>query len=205
MPTAFDHDRAARAVRELLLAAGLDPESQQLAKTPRRVAEAYAEFFSGVRHDPAQLLRSAEPLGENTGELVLMRNISFRSICEHHLLPFRGQASIAYVPGEVVVGLSALPRLVHTLAARPQVQERLGEQVAETLWRELGARGVLVVMTARHGCVADRGVNERDAQVVTVASRGDLSDVVKRTEVMTFLGETGPSDAATAHEDSEGT
>ena len=133
MASNVDRERIAAAVRELLGAIGADPDSAELASTPFRVADAYAEFFAGVGQDPAVFLTDAVPVGTDTGELVLLRDITLRSICEHHLLPFRGRAHIAYRPGARVVGLSALPRVVDTLAARPQVQERLGEQIAQTL------------------------------------------------------------------------
>lgn len=187
----MDRDRVARAVRELLGAIGADPESAELRETPARVAESYAEFFSGVGVDPQQFLADAVPVDGETGELVLMRDISLRSICEHHLLPFRGRAHVAYQPSERVVGLSALPRVVAALAARPQVQERLGEQIAQAIDDGLSPRGVLVVLEASHGCVADRGVRETDAAAVTIASRGGLSEPAARAEIMALIGTGG--------------
>lgn len=183
-----DRERIAAAVRELLSAIGSDPDSAELASTPFRVADAYAEFFAGVGQDPAVFLSDAVPVGDDTGELVLLRDITLRSVCEHHLLPFRGRAHIAYRPGTRVVGLSALPRVVETLAARPQVQERLGEQIAQTLQEGLSPRGVLVVLEASHGCVSDRGVRQREAVTITVASRGALSDPVEQAAVFALLG-----------------
>ncbi len=188
MSESVDRERIAAAVRELLSAIGSDPDSPELAATPFRVADAYAEFFAGVGQDPALLLRDAVPVGEDTGELVLVRDISLRSICEHHLLPFRGKAHIAYRPGARVVGLSAIPKVVEVLAARPQVQERLGEQIAQTLATGLAARGVLVVLEASHGCVADRGVRQADAVVTTVASRGVLADPAEQAALFALLG-----------------
>lgn len=183
-----DRDAVAAAVRDLLVAIGVDPESDELASTPRRVAEAYAEFFAGVGQDATAHLVDSVPVDSNTGELVLLRNIELRSVCEHHLLPFQGVAHIAYRPAARIVGLSALPRVVETLAARPQVQERLGEQIAEALDASLAPVGVLVVLEARHGCVADRGVRQRNAVTVTVASRGSLSEPAARAEIMSLIG-----------------
>ena len=183
-----DRDRVALAVRELLIAIGEDPDSEELASTPGRVAEAYSEFFSGVGKDPVALLSDAVPVGVDTGELVLVRDIALRSVCEHHLLPFRGRAHIAYRPGAKVVGLSALPKVVDTLASRPQVQERLGEQIADALVAGLDPEGVLVVLEASHGCVADRGVKQVEATVVTLASRGSLSQPALRAEALALIG-----------------
>lgn len=189
MSGGVDRARVARATRELLGAIGADPDSDELRSTPARVAEAYAEFFSGMGVDPVEHLADALPVGAQTGELVLVRDISLRSICEHHLLPFRGTAHVAYRPGARVVGLSALPRVVETLAARPQVQERLGEQIADALQAGLDPAGVLVVVRARHGCVSDRGVRQAEAELVTLASRGILAEPAERAEVLALLGE----------------
>lgn len=187
MSAGVDRERVARAVRELLGAIGVDPESAELQATPGRVAESYAEFFAGVGVDPQQFLGDSVPVDGETGELVLMRDISLRSICEHHLLPFRGRAHVAYQPGDRVVGLSALPRVVAALAERPQVQERLGEQIAQALVDGLAPLGVLVVLEASHGCVADRGVRETTAEAVTIASRGSLAYPAARAEVIALI------------------
>lgn len=186
----MDQQRVAAAVRELLIAIGENPDSETLAGTPARVASAYSEFFAGVGVDPLTHLVDAVPVGSETGELVLVRDIALRSVCEHHLLPFRGRAHVAYRPGERVVGLGAIPRVVETLAARPQVQERLGEQIAEALWAGLDPDGVLVVLEASHGCVADRGGRQTEALVVTVASRGSLAQPGQRAEVLALIGAT---------------
>lgn len=188
MTPSVDRPRIAAAVRELLTAIGEDPDRHELASTPARVADAYAEFFSGVGVDPSVHLADAVPVGDRPGELVLLRDIALRSVCEHHLLPFRGRAHIAYRPAERVVGLSALPRVVETLASRPQVQERLGEQIAQVLKDGLDPAGVLVVLEASHGCVADRGVRQADAVTVTIASRGELAEPAARAEIMVLLG-----------------
>lgn len=188
MASNVDRERIAAAVRELLGAIGADPDSAELASTPFRVADAYAEFFAGVGQDPAVYLTDAVPVGTDTGELVLLRDIALRSICEHHLLPFRGRAHIAYRPGARVVGLSALPRVVDTLAARPQVQERLGEQIAQTLHDGLAPEGVIVILEATHGCVSDRGVRQTEAVTVTVASRGVFTATSEQAAVFALLG-----------------
>lgn len=188
MGETVDRARIAAAVRELLSAIGSDPDSAELAQTPARVADSYAEFFAGVGQDPAAFLSDAVPVGEDTGELVLVRDISLRSMCEHHLLPFQGRAHIAYRPGSRVVGLSAIPRVVDALAARPQVQERLGEQIAQALDDGLDPLGVLVVLEARHGCVSDRGVRQTDALTVTVASRGAFAQPQEQAAIFALLG-----------------
>jgi GTP cyclohydrolase I len=188
---AIDSRRIEAAVSEILAAIGEDPARPGLASTPRRIAEAYAEFFAGLDEDPLDHLRDATDLdaaaGE-LGELVLLRDIDFRSICEHHLLPFIGVAHIAYVPAKRIVGLGRLPRVVETLSSRPQLQERLGEQIADALQIGLDPRGVLVVLDARHGCVTARGTRQVDSSTVTVASRGALSDPASQAAVLATIG-----------------
>ena len=188
MTERIDRERLVAAVRELLSAIGQNPDSAELSETPHRVADAYAEFFAGVDVDPLELLADAVPVGDDTGELVLVRDITLRSMCEHHLLPFRGRAHLAYRPGERVVGLGALARVVEALAARPQLQERLGEQIADAIDRGLAPEGVLVVLEASHGCVADRGVRQVEATAVTIASRGVLAAPEHRAEVLALVG-----------------
>ena len=183
-----DRERIQAAVRELLAAIGQDPDSPELAATPARVADSYAEFFSGVGVDVSSILAESVPVGSQTGELVLLRDIELRSMCEHHLLPFRGVCHIAYRPNNRVVGLGALPRLVDALAHRPQIQERLTEQIADALAEALDPDGVLVVIDAAHGCVSDRGVRQSSATTVTVASRGSLADPTARGDVMALIG-----------------
>ncbi|MEF2977075.1 GTP cyclohydrolase I [Subtercola sp. YIM 133946] len=182
--------RIEAAVFELLEAVGEDPRRAELAETPRRVAGAYAEFFSGVGVDPLSVLGELFPLEQAgaTPEPVLVRGIHFRSICEHHLLPFVGTAHIAYVPSDRLIGLGRLPAVVDVLASRPQLQERLGEQIAETLAEGLDARGVLVVLEASHGCVTTRGPRQIDSTTVTVASRGSLAEPAARAELMALIG-----------------
>ena len=188
MSEGVDRARIAAAVRELLIGIGANPDSEELAQTPVRVADAYAEFFAGMGEDPASFLAGSIPVGDKAGELVLVRDIELRSVCEHHLLPFRGRAHLAYRPNDRVVGLSALPRVVTALAARPQVQERLGEQIADAIDDALAPRGVLVVLEARHGCVSDRGVCETQARAVTVAARGSLASPHEQAAVFALIG-----------------
>ena len=190
---AVDRERVASLVRELLCAIGEDPDRPGLRQTPQRVADAYAEFFAGVGVDAAEPLShtisvSRGPAPETLPSgAVMVRDILFRSVCEHHLLPFRGHAHIAYLPGEQVVGLGALPRVVDVLAARPQVQERLGEQIADA-FDALDARGVLVVLDAVHDCVTMRGGRQPEAATVTIAARGELSEPAARAELVALIG-----------------
>jgi GTP cyclohydrolase IA len=188
-----DRGRVAALVRELLVAIGEDPERPGLTHTPERVAEAYAEFFSGIGRDPAEPLArpisvSRGPAPETTPSgIVLVRDIAFRSVCEHHLLPFRGSAHIAYLPDEHVVGLGALPKVLDILSSRPQVQERLGEQVADAVSSSLAARGVLVVLDAAHECMTTRGERQPAASTVTIAARGALAEPAARAEVVALI------------------
>ena len=187
---AIDSGRIEAAVAEILAAIGEDVARPGLASTPKRVAQAYSEFFAGIGEDPqVHLADSAEFLGDGEqGELVLLRDIEFRSICEHHLLPFRGVAHVAYVPGSRIVGLGKLPRVVETIAARPQLQERLTEEIADALHDGLAAEGVLVVLDAVHGCVSARGARQTASSTVTMASRGSLSNPIERAGVLAMIG-----------------
>ena len=193
---AVDRERVAALVRELLEAVGEDPDRPGLRATPGRVAETYAEFFSGVGEDAAAPL--AHTISVTHGPApetlpsgaVMLRDIRFRSVCEHHLLPFRGHAHIAYLPGEQVVGLGALPKVVDVLASRPQVQERLGEQIADVIAASLDTRGVLVVLDAVHECVTMRSGQQSDASTVTIAARGVLAEPVARAELIALMGAT---------------
>lgn len=188
---AVDGARIRAAVSELLLAIGEDPGRAGLQDTPARVAEAYGEFFSGIGVDPLIHLRETaalEDAGNQPGELILLRDIDFRSVCEHHLLPFVGVAHLAYLPRDRVVGLGKLPRVVETLASRPQLQERLTEQIADAVETGLDALGVLVVLDAVHGCVTARGARQARSSTVTVATRGALSNPAERAEAMALIG-----------------
>jgi len=182
-----DKTRIEAAVVELLRAIGEDPKRAGLTTTPRRVAEAYAEFFAGIGADPLDHLQETLAVSE-LSDAVILTDIAFRSICEHHLLPFIGVAHVAYLPLNKVVGLGKLPRVVATIAARPQVQERLTEQIADALEQGLDARGVLVVLDAAHQCVAARGLEQPNTRTITMASRGHLSDAHARAELMALIG-----------------
>lgn len=189
-----DRTRVERLTRELLEAIGEDPDRPGLRQTPSRMADLYAEFFAGVGQDAAAPLahtisvsRGPAPDTLPSGA-VLLRDIRFRSVCEHHLLPFAGRAHIAYLPGEQVVGLGALVRVVETLATRPQVQERLGEQIADTIAESLDTRGVLVVLDASHGCVTMRGGRQPEASTLTIAARGEYTDTAARAELIALIG-----------------
>lgn len=190
---AVDRERVAELVRELLVAIGEDPERPGLKLTPQRVADAYAEFFSGVGEDAAAPLahtisvtRGPAPDTLPSGA-VMLRDIRFQSMCEHHLLPFAGRAHVAYLPGEQVVGLGALPRVIDILAARPQVQERLGEQIADAIAGSIDTRGVLVVLDAVHECVTMRGGRQTAASTVTVAARAAFTEAAARAEAIALL------------------
>lgn len=186
----IDSGRIEAAVTELLAAIGEDASRPGLLSTPSRVAEAYGEFFSGLERDPLEPLRDSTEFAAapgDLGDLVLLRDIQFRSICEHHLLPFLGVAHLAYLPGERIVGLGRLAEVVDILAARPQLQERLGEEIATAVDEGLEPRGVLVVLDARHSCVTTRGTRQVNSSTVTIASRGALSNPVERAEAMGLI------------------
>ena len=187
--TGFDRPRIEAAVAEILAAIGEDPSRPGLQSTPTRVADAYAEFFAGVGHDAADDLGEPVPLEDGrTAETVLLRDIRFRSVCEHHLLPFLGVAHVAYLPGDRVIGLGRIPQVIETLAARPQVQERLTEQIADTIERGADARGVLVVLDAAHTCVTTRGARQTASTTVTVAARGAYTEPAARAELVALIG-----------------
>lgn len=182
----FDVERAEFAIRELLLAFGEDPERDGLIDTPRRVTKMYRELLSGLDTDPAEHL--SKTFDETHDEIVLLRNIRFSSICEHHLLPFVGVAHVAYLPGQRVVGLSKLARTVDVFARRPQVQERMTNQVADALMAHLDAKGALVVIESEHYCIKMRGVCKHDATMITTASRGVFRlDKALRAEAMALI------------------
>ncbi len=187
----IDAGRIEAAVAELLAAIGEDPARPGLASTPRRFAEAYAGFFAGVGEDPLKHLADQQELVGETGELVLLRDIEFRSMCEHHLLPFLGRAHIAYAPDSRIVGLGKLPSVVETLASRPQLQERLTDEIADALVAGLKPKGVVVVVDAVHGCVSARGPRQASSSTVTVASRGTLADPVERAGILALIGSGG--------------
>jgi GTP cyclohydrolase I len=186
---AIDTGRIEAAVAEILAAIGEDVTRPGIAATPQRVAAAYGEFFAGLGVDPLDhLAETVDAEAGHLGEVVVVRDIRFRSICEHHLLPFLGSATIAYVPGERIVGLGSIARVVETLAARPQLQERLGEEIADTIDSGLSPLGVLVVLDAVHECVTTRGPRQTASSTVTLASRGTLRETGARAEIIALMG-----------------
>lgn len=186
MSEPVDLPRIAAAVREILLAIGEDPDREGLQETPDRVARMYEEMFSGLRKDPAVVLRKT--FTEKYDEMVLVKNIDFESMCEHHLLPFFGKAHIAYLPNGHIVGLSKLARIVEIVARRPQVQERLTQELADLVMQELDARGVGVVLEATHTCMAIRGVRKADSICSTSAMRGVFqTNLSTRSEFMALI------------------
>ena len=184
--TQVDHRRIEDAVREILLAVGEDPDREGLRRTPQRVARMYAELFAGLHQDPVPVLEAA--FSEEYDELVVLRDISFSSLCEHHLMPFEGVVHIAYLPDGQVVGISKLARVVDIFAKRPQVQERLTTQICDLIMSEVRAKGAAVVVKATHTCMTCRGVRKPGSLMVTSAVRGRCrSDARTRSEVMSLL------------------
>ena len=184
--TKIDQPRIARAVREILIAIGEDPDREGLSDTPGRVSRMYSELFGGLHEDPSEHL--AKFFTEKCDEVVLVRDISFNSVCEHHLLPFMGKVHVGYLPGEKVIGLSKIARVVETIARRPQVQERMTEQIANLLEEELECRGVAVVIEAVHTCMTIRGVRKPSSQCVTSAMKGCFrTQSSSRAEILTLI------------------
>jgi GTP cyclohydrolase IA len=181
-----DQERIQRAVREILFALGENPDREGLKETPARVARMYAELFGGMHVDPRKHLKKF--FSETCDEVILVRDISFNSVCEHHLLPFIGTAHVAYLPRERIVGLSKLARVVDEVARRPQVQERMTEQIANILEEELQAKGVAVVIEAMHSCMTIRGVRKPGSMCVTSAMKGCFrTKASTRAELMTLI------------------
>ena len=182
----IDHARIERAVREILLAVGEDPDREGLRETPARVARMYAELFAGLHLDPRRHLKKF--FTERYDEVVLVRDISFQSMCEHHMLPFLGKAHVAYLPGPRIVGLSKLARVVEEIARRPQVQERMTEQIANLLVEELQVKGVAVIIEAEHTCMTIRGVRKPGSLCITSAMKGHFrTGSSTRAELMTLI------------------
>jgi GTP cyclohydrolase IA len=186
-PPPFDIPRAEAAVRELLIAIGEDPERDGLRDTPERVARSYAEVFAGLRQHPEDVLTTTFDLGHD--EMVLVKDIEVYSMCEHHLVPFHGVAHVGYIPGTDgrITGLSKLARLVDVFARRPQVQERLTTQIADSLMEILEPRGVIVVVECEHMCMSMRGIRKPGAKTITSAVRGQLRDAATRNEAMSLI------------------
>ncbi len=182
-----DLPRIEKAVREILLAIGEDPDRSGLVDTPKRVARAYGEVFAGLHQDPADILATTFDLAHE--EMVLVKDIPFYSTCEHHLVPFHGSAHVGYIPSLEgrVTGLSKLARLVDVYAKRPQVQERLTTQIVEALVKHLKPRGAIVVVECEHMCMSMRGVRKPGAKTVTSAVRGLLHEPATRAEAMSLI------------------
>jgi GTP cyclohydrolase I len=181
-----DLPRIERAVREILAAVGEDPDREGLRETPARVARMYAEMFSGLKQDAR--IHTQKFFTENYDEVVLVRDIAFCSMCEHHLLPFIGTAHVAYIPEGKVIGLSKIARVVEVISHRPQVQERMTEDIANLLVEELGAKGVAVVIEASHSCMTIRGVKKPGSSMVTSSMKGVFrSNLSSRAEVMQLI------------------
>ena len=181
-----DLARLRNAIREILLAVGEDPDREGLRDTPERVARMYAEVFQGLHQDPRVHLKKL--FTQKYDEMVLIKDIRFESFCEHHLLPFIGVAHVAYLPNGKVIGLSKVPRVIDVLAKRPQMQERLTEEVADLLMKELDAKGVAVVVEASHTCMTVRGVHKPGSTFVTSAMRGAFKErLATRSEVMSLI------------------
>jgi GTP cyclohydrolase I len=185
-----DHERVKALVRELLEAIGEDPNRDGLLETPRRVADMYVELFEGIEADPGEHLRVTFEAGHD--EMVMVRDIPFTSLCEHHLVPFVGLAHVAYIPGPEgrITGLSKLARLVEGYARRLQVQERMTTEIVEAMERELTPRGSIVVIEAEHFCMSMRGVKKAGMTTVTSAVRGTFrSDPASRAEALQYIHE----------------
>ena len=183
----FDQERAERAVRELLVAVGEDPDREGLRDTPARVARAYRELLSGMRMSAEEVLTTTFDLGHD--EMILVKDIELWSMCEHHLVPFTGKAHVGYIPNDNgrITGLSKLARLVDMYAKRPQVQERLTTQIADAMMEILEARGAIVVIEAEHLCMTMRGVRKPGSKTVTSAVRGSMHNAATRSEAMSLI------------------
>ena len=182
----IDQDKIKRAVHDILVAIGEDPSREGIRETPRRIAEMYAEVFRGMKEDPREVLSVGFEEGHN--EMVILKDIPFYSICEHHLLPFYGMAHIGYIPKGRVVGASKLGRVVEILAKRPQLQERLTTQIADTIVEALQPQGVAVVIEAEHMCMSMRGVKKPGVLTITSAVRGIFRKNEKtRAEAMSLI------------------
>jgi GTP cyclohydrolase I len=181
----YDQERAEKAVRELLLALGEDPDREGLRETPARVARAFKENFEGLWQKPEDVLTTTFDIGHE--ELVIIRDIEVFSHCEHHLTPFHGVAHVGYIPSGKITGLSKVARLVDLFARRPQVQERLTTQIADALVEILNPMGVIVIIDCEHLCMSMRGVRKSQARTTTSAVRGVLRDAATRAEAISLI------------------
>jgi GTP cyclohydrolase IA len=191
-PANVDIPRIENAVREILFAIGENPDREGLLKTPNRVARAYGELMAGLQDEPRRHLKTV--FNERYDEIVLLRDIEFHSMCEHHLLPFTGRAHVAYLPDGKVVGLSKLARLVEGFARRPQVQERLTTQIADAIMEELSPIGAACVVEAVHTCMTIRGAKKHGSTMVTSALRGIFKEnPASRAEILSLMYSRGTS------------
>jgi len=181
----MDTERIKQAVRELLAAIGEDPNRDELADTPEKVSESYQEFFKGIGVDPVDYLQESFPA--DSTELVMLKDIELVSICEHHLLPFTGVAHVAFLPDEKIIGLGRIAKVVEVLASRPQLQENLGNQIADAINQGLSPKGVLVVVEAKHQCVASRGARQPEVNTLTTSVRGLMESHEYRQEAMGLI------------------
>lgn len=185
----MDYEKIQNAVRDVLVAIGEDPQREGLLDTPRRIAEMYGELFAGIGKDAASVLTAG--FSEDYEETVILRDVPFHSICEHHFLPFFGTAQIAYIPTGRVAGASKLARALDILASRPQIQERLTGQLADTLYDALQPQGATVIISAEHMCMSIRGARKPGSKIVTTASRGSLkTQAAARQDLLALLRET---------------
>jgi GTP cyclohydrolase I len=185
-PSQVDHARIESAVREILLAVGEDPNREGLRETPARVARMYDEMFGGLHQDPR--IHLERKFTQKYDEMVVVKDIDFASMCEHHLLPFMGKAHVAYLPNGKIVGLSKIPRVVEAFAHRPQVQEKMTEEIADLLMNELEARGVAVILEATHTCMSIRGVRKACSITTTSAMRGTFrTNPATRSELLALI------------------
>jgi len=184
--TGADQARIARAVHDILESIGEDPTREGLLETPRRIAEMYGELFSGLHRDPREVLSTG--FQESHREMVILKNIPFYSLCEHHFLPFHGQAHVGYVPDGRIVGASKIARAIDILARRPQIQERLTGQIADAIMESLSPDGVAVIIEAEHLCMTMRGVQKPGATLITSAIRGGFRRrAVTRSEFLSLV------------------
>jgi GTP cyclohydrolase I len=182
----IDRARIEAAVREILFAVGENPDREGLQETPARVGRMYAEMFSGLHDDPTIHLQKT--FTEKYDEVVLVKDVKFASMCEHHLLPFTGKVHVAYLPEGKIVGLSKIPRVIEALSHRPQVQERMTEEIADLLMRELAPRGVAVIIEASHSCMTIRGIRSHDSLCTTSSMRGTFrANAATRAELMALI------------------
>ena len=183
----IDETKVKEAIKLLIEAIGEDPEREGLKETPDRIARAYKEIFAGIDQDPAEYLKKTFSVDHD--DIVLEKDIQFYSMCEHHLLPFFGKAHVAYIPDGKVTGLSKLARTVEVYARRPQLQERMTEQIADAVMKNINAQGAMVIIEAEHTCMTMRGIKKPGSRTVTVTCRGRFKDDFRlRDEVYRMLG-----------------